>query len=95
MFCRRHPRGDGLVQLVRAGAVGGAAIGGTIDVATLGHSFLLGTVIGGIVGGAVTPILAQLLAAEGRGGQAGLLLSVAGVLSLAGLLLAKRPAAAV
>jgi hypothetical protein len=39
-------------QLVRAGAVGGAAIGGTIDVATLGHSFLLGTVIGGIVGGA-------------------------------------------
>ncbi len=39
-------------QLVRAGAIGGAAIGGTIDAATLGHSFLLGTVIGGIVGGA-------------------------------------------
>jgi hypothetical protein len=39
-------------QLVRAGAVGGAAIGGTIDAATLGHSFLLGTVIGGVVGGA-------------------------------------------
>jgi len=39
-------------QLVRAGAVGGAAIGGTIDAATLGHSFLLGTVIGGAVGGA-------------------------------------------
>lgn len=39
-------------QLVRAGAVGGAAIGGAIDVATLGHSFLLGTVIGGVVGGA-------------------------------------------
>jgi hypothetical protein len=32
--------------------VGGAAIGGTIDAATLGHSFLLGTVIGGVVGGA-------------------------------------------
>ncbi len=39
-------------QLVRAGAVGGAAIGGTIDAATLGHSFLLGTVIGGVLGGA-------------------------------------------
>lgn len=39
-------------QLVRAGAVGGAAIGGTFDAATLGHSFLLGTVIGGVVGGA-------------------------------------------
>jgi hypothetical protein len=39
-------------QLVRAGTVGGAAIGGTIDAATLGHSFLLGTVIGGVVGGA-------------------------------------------
>jgi hypothetical protein len=38
-------------QLVRAGTVGGAAIGGTIDAATLGHSFLLGTVIGGVVGG--------------------------------------------
>jgi len=38
-------------QLVRAGAVGGAAIGGTIDAATLGHSFLLGTAIGGVVGG--------------------------------------------
>jgi hypothetical protein len=39
-------------QIVRAGAVGGAAIGGTIDAATLGHSFLLGTVIGGVLGGA-------------------------------------------
>ncbi|MEO6026944.1 MAG: DUF3482 domain-containing protein [Candidatus Binatia bacterium] len=38
-------------QLVRAGAIGGAAIGGTIDAATLGHSFLLGTIIGGVVGG--------------------------------------------
>ena len=39
-------------QLVRAGAVSGAAIGGVIDAATLGHSFLVGTVIGGVVGGA-------------------------------------------
>jgi hypothetical protein len=38
-------------QLVRAGAVGGAAIGGTLDAVTLGHSFLLGTLIGGAVGG--------------------------------------------
>jgi hypothetical protein len=38
-------------QLVRAGAIGGAAIGGTIDVATLGHSFLIGSVLGGVVGG--------------------------------------------
>ncbi len=36
---------------MRAGAIGGAAIGGTIDAATLGHSFLLGTVVGGLVGG--------------------------------------------
>mgnify|MGYP001335331014 CR=1 FL=1 len=46
---------------------------------------------GGILGGAVTPILAQMLAAEGRGAQAGWLLSAAGVLTLAGLMLA-RPA---
>lgn len=44
---------------------------------------------GGIVGGAVTPILAQLLAAEGLGAQAGLLLSVAGVLTLLGVILAR------
>jgi hypothetical protein len=51
---------------------------------------------GGIIGGAVTPILAQMLAAEGRGGQAGLLLSAAGALSLLGVWLARpaKPSAA-
>jgi MFS family permease len=44
---------------------------------------------GGIIGGAVTPILAQLLAASGHGGQAGLLLSAAGLLTLVGVTLAK------
>ena len=38
-------------QLVRAGAIGGAAIGGTIDAATLGHSFLVGSLVGGVIGG--------------------------------------------
>ena len=46
---------------------------------------------GGILGGAVTPILAQLMATEGLGAEVGLLLSAAGVLTLAGLSLA-RPA---
>lgn len=44
---------------------------------------------GGIVGGAVTPILAQFLAAEGLGARAGLLLSAAGALSLLGVILAR------
>jgi hypothetical protein len=44
---------------------------------------------GGIVGGAVTPLLAQMLAAQGHGAQAGLLLSVAGVVTLIGVSLAK------
>ena len=44
---------------------------------------------GGILGGAVTPILAQMLAAEGLGAQAGLLLSAAGVLTVLGVTLAK------
>ncbi|HEY0959062.1 MAG TPA: MFS transporter, partial [Novosphingobium sp.] len=48
---------------------------------------------GGIVGGAVTPVLAQLLAAEGHGAQAGLLLSVAGVVTLIGVSLS-RPSSA-
>ena len=47
---------------------------------------------GGIIGGAVTPILAQLMAAEGWGAQAGLLLSAAGVVTLLGVTLA-RPSA--
>lgn len=45
---------------------------------------------GGIVGGAMTPIAAQMLASEGLGGQAGLLLSLAGLLSLIGITLARR-----
>ncbi len=48
---------------------------------------------GGIIGGAVTPILAQLLAADGMGAQAGLLLSAAGLVTLVGVSLA-RPASA-
>ncbi|MEJ5978385.1 MFS transporter [Novosphingobium sp. PS1R-30] len=50
---------------------------------------------GGIIGGAVTPVLAQMLAVEGLGAQAGLLLSVAGLVTLLGVSLAKVwPAAA-
>ena len=45
--------------------------------------------LGGIVGGALTPIAAQRLADMGHGAQAGLLLTVAGALSAAGILLAK------
>jgi MFS family permease len=44
---------------------------------------------GGIVGGAVTPLLAQMLAAEGHGARAGLLLSVAGVVTLVGVSLSR------
>jgi MFS family permease len=43
---------------------------------------------GGIVGGAVTPVLAQMLAGAGLGAQAGLLLSAAGVVTLLGVMLA-------
>jgi MFS family permease len=45
--------------------------------------------VGGIVGGALTPVLAQLMAAAGWGAQAGLLLSVAGLASLLGVTLAR------
>lgn len=45
---------------------------------------------GGILGGAVTPILAQIMAAEGLGAQVGWLLSAAGVLTLVGVSLAQR-----
>lgn len=48
---------------------------------------------GGIIGGAVTPILAQVMAAEGLGAFAGLLLSAAGVVTLIGVSLS-RPASA-
>jgi hypothetical protein len=46
---------------------------------------------GGILGGAVTPILAQLMSGAGAGVYTGLLLSLTAVLSLLGLQLA-RPA---
>lgn len=49
--------------------------------------------VGGIVGGALTPIGAQMLAEAGRGGNAGLLLSLAGLATLIGVLVA-RPASA-
>jgi MFS family permease len=50
---------------------------------------------GGIIGGAVTPVLAQLMATEGLGAQAGLLLSLAGAVTLLGVTLARpAPAAA-
>jgi len=38
-------------QLVRAGVVGGAAIGGAIDLGTGGASFLAGSLVGGVLGG--------------------------------------------
>ncbi|MCZ8324141.1 MAG: MFS transporter [Sphingomonadaceae bacterium] len=47
---------------------------------------------GGIVGGALTPLAAQWLSGQGMGAQAGLLLSVAGLVTLAGIL-AARPQA--
>jgi hypothetical protein len=37
-------------QLVRAGVIGGAAVGGTVDLAVGGASFLAGTVVGGVLG---------------------------------------------
>jgi MFS family permease len=49
--------------------------------------------VGGIVGGALTPIGAQMLAEAGRGSNAGLLLSLAGLATLIGVLVA-RPASA-
>ncbi len=44
---------------------------------------------GGIIGGAVTPLLAKQLADAGVGGWVGLLLSAAGLLTLAGVALAR------
>lgn len=51
---------------------------------------------GGIVGGAATPVLAQLMANEGMGAQAGLLLSAAGLVTWLGVRSARefRPEAA-
>ena len=51
------------------------------------------TTVGGIVGGALTPIGAQKMAELGQGGMVGLLLSLAGLATLIGVWLAK-PAAA-
>jgi MFS family permease len=45
--------------------------------------------VGGILGGAVTPVLAQLLAAEGWGARAGWLLSAAGLMTFLGVTLAR------
>ena len=51
--------------------------------------------VGGIIGGAATPVLAQLLAAAGWSAQAGLLLTAAGGVTLLGVWLARpSPAAA-
>ena len=50
---------------------------------------------GGILGGAVTPILAQIMAAQRNASQVGWLLSAAGVLTLVGVSLARpEPASA-
>ncbi len=49
--------------------------------------------VGGIIGGAFSPLLAQQMAAAGFGAQVGLILSLAGLLSLIGIKLA-RPASA-
>ena len=50
--------------------------------------------VGGIVGGALTPIGAQKMAELGQGGMVGLLLSLAGLATLIGVWLAKPAAAA-
>ena len=50
--------------------------------------------LGGIVGGALTPIAAQALGAAGQGDRVGWLLCAAGLLTLIGVLIAKPPAAA-
>ena len=44
---------------------------------------------GGIIGGAVTPLVAQMMSAQGMAGQVGLLLSAAGVLTLLGVSLGR------
>ena len=49
--------------------------------------------IGGIIGGALSPIAAQALASAGHIGAVGSLLGIAGLLTLAGITLA-RPASA-
>jgi hypothetical protein len=53
LFAERSWRVLGLDtwQLVRAGVVGGAALGGVLDVSVGGTSFLAGSIVGGLVGG--------------------------------------------
>ena len=48
---------------------------------------------GGIIGGAVTPVLAQVMATAGWGAQAGWLLSAAGLVTLLGVSLARTSSA--
>ena len=50
--------------------------------------------LGGIVGGALTPIAAQAMGAAGQGDRVGWLLCAAGVLTLVGVWFARPPAAA-
>ena len=50
--------------------------------------------VGGIVGGALTPIGAQMLAEAGQGSNAGLLLSLAGLATLIGVLATRQASAA-
>jgi len=66
-------------QLLAAGAVAGAAVGGTVDVMVGGASFLAGTLLGGALGGATALYgLGRRLARARRirGGAAGLLADV-------------------
>jgi hypothetical protein len=49
------------LQLLTAGAVGGAVAGGAVDLATGGSSFLLGTLIGSGIGAATTFLAANKL----------------------------------
>jgi hypothetical protein len=48
--------------------------------------------VGGIIGGALAPFAAQLLAARGGTGSVGLFLTVAGAVTLMGVLFAPKPA---
>jgi MFS family permease len=48
--------------------------------------------VGGVIGGALTPFAAQLLAAQGGTASVGLFLTLAGAVTLAGVVLAPKPA---
>lgn len=49
-------------DLIVAGAAGGAVAGGVIDAALLGSSFLTGSVVGGLIGGAAAYVSSEKLA---------------------------------